>query len=361
MGIRAALLTELNKDLEIRDDFELSDAGPGEVRVRMVASGVCHSDVSFQNGTMPIPLPSIIGHEGAGEILQVGEGVEHVAPGDSVIISWVPPCGTCFFCNHHEAHLCMTGMARAAGSPHFKLGNDVIFQGPGTATFAEETVVQGVATIKVSKDTPLDVASLIGCGVMTGVGAALNTAKVTPGSACVVIGCGGIGISTIMGAKAAGAEIIVAVDMVEQKLEWAKKFGATHAVKPEALDDLKANLTEGRGFDYSFEAVGTAKTFQTALDYTRRGGVTVMIGMAAQDQSVELNVHDVFMRERKILGSFYGSADVNTDFQRMLDLWHDGKLDLEGMITRRIDLSEINEAFAAMLNGEVIRSVIEYN
>lgn len=361
MGVRAAVLTELNKDLEVRDDFELSDAGPGEVRVRMVASGVCHSDVSFQNGTMPIPLPSIIGHEGAGEILQVGDGVEHVAPGDNVIISWVPPCGGCFFCGHHEPHLCVTGMVKAAGSPHFKLGNDVIFQGPGTATFAEETVIQANAAIKVSKDTPLDVASLIGCGVMTGVGAAMNTAAVRPGSSCVVIGCGGIGISTIMGARASGAEIVVAVDTVDRKLDWAKQFGATHAVKPDQLEELKGELTEARGFDYAFEAVGTGKTFQTALDYTRRGGVTVMIGMSRQDEKIDLNVHDVFMNERKILGSFYGSADVNTDFQRILDLWKAGKLDLEGMITKRIDLGEINQAFAAMLNGEVIRSVIDFS
>jgi len=361
MGVRAALLTELNKDLEVRDDFELSDAGPGEVRIRMAASGVCHSDVSFQNGTMPIPLPAIIGHEGAGEILQVGAGVEHLAPGDKVIISWVPPCGGCYFCSHQEPHLCKVGLAQAMVGSHFKLGNDVIFQGPGTATFAEETVIHASAAIKVSPDTPLDVASLIGCGVMTGVGAALNTARVKPGSSCMVVGCGGIGISTIMGARAAGAEIIVAVDKVDRKLEWARQFGATHAVKPEQLPALKAELTEDRGFDYAFEAVGFGSTFQTALQNTRSGGTTVMIGMSRTDETVDLNVHDLFLNERKILGSFYGSANVNTDFHRMLDLWKQGKLDLEGMITKRIDLSEINAAFAAMLNGEVIRSVIDYS
>jgi S-(hydroxymethyl)glutathione dehydrogenase/alcohol dehydrogenase len=357
VGVRAAVLTELNKDLEVRDDFQLSDPGPGEVRIRMVASGVCHSDVSFQNGTVGVPLPSILGHEGAGEILAVGDGVEHVAPGDSVIISWVPPCGACYFCNHHETHLCLTGMTTAMTSPHFKLGNDPVFQGPGTATFAEETVVQGVAAVKVGKDTP---ASLIGCGVMTGVGAVINTARVKPGSSCVVVGCGGIGISTIMGAKAAGAEIIVGVDTVGRKLDWAIQFGATHAVTPDKLEELKAELTEERGFDYAFEAVGTAQTFQTTLDNTRRGGTTVLIGMARQDEKIELGVHDIFMGEKKILGSFYGSADVNNDFQRMLDLWKEGKLDLEKMITRRIDLAEINDAFAAMLKGDVIRSVIEY-
>ena len=246
MGVRAAVLTELNKDLEVRDDFELSDAGPGEVRVRMAASGVCHSDVSFQNGTIPMPLPSIIGHEGAGEVLQVGDGVEQLARGDKVIISWVPPCGHCFFCEHQEPHLCKVGLAQAAGTPHFKLGNDVVFQGPGTATFAEETVIQANAAIKVSQETPLDVAALIGCGVMTGVGAAMNTARVRPGSSCMVIGCGGIGISTIMGARIAGAEVIVAVDTVGQKLDWARQFGATHAVGPEQLEALNVELTEDK-------------------------------------------------------------------------------------------------------------------
>jgi S-(hydroxymethyl)glutathione dehydrogenase/alcohol dehydrogenase len=360
MGLRAAVLTELNKDLEVRNDFELSDPGPGEVRIRMAASGVCHSDVGFQNGTVGVMLPSILGHEGAGEILAVGDGVEHVKPGDSVILSWVPPCGGCYFCTHDETHLCMTGLAMAGAASHFKLGNDQIFQGSGMATFAEETVVPAIAAIKVAKETPLDVASLIGCGVMTGVGAAMNTAKVKAGSSCLVIGCGGVGISTIMGAKASGAEILVAVDTVERKLDWARQFGATHAVTPDKLEELKAELTEGRGFDYAFEAVGATQTFQSALDSTRRGGTTVLIGMAKQDQRIELRVQDIFMNEKKILGSFYGSANVNTDFQRMLDLWKQGKLDLEAMITRRIDLAEINDAFAAMLNGEVIRSVIEY-
>jgi S-(hydroxymethyl)glutathione dehydrogenase/alcohol dehydrogenase len=317
--------------------------------------------VSFQNGTTPVPLPSIIGHEGAGEILQVGDGVDHLKVGDSVIIAWVPPCGDCFFCEHDESHLCANAMAAAGATSHFRLGDEVIHQGIGTATFAEQTVVRAQAAVKVSKDTPLDVASLVGCGVMTGVGAVMNTARVRPGSSCLVIGCGGIGISTIMGARASGAEIIVGVDTVGQKLDWATKFGATHAVKPDGLKALKVELTENRGFDYAFEAVGTAKTFETALRNTRRGGVTVMIGMAAADQTIELSVQDVFVRERKILGSFYGSANVNTDFQKILDLWKAGKLDLEGMITRRIDLGEINEAFAAMLNGEVIRSVIDYS
>jgi S-(hydroxymethyl)glutathione dehydrogenase/alcohol dehydrogenase len=361
VGIRGALLYQLNEDLEVRDDFELDDAGEGEVRVRMAASGVCHSDVSFQNGTTPVPLPSIIGHEGAGEIVQVGAGVDRVKVGDRVIISWVPPCGACFFCRQGEPHLCANAMAAAGAKPHFHLGGEPVYQGIGTATFAEETVIRAEAAVVVAPDTPLDVASLVGCGVMTGVGAAMNTARVRPGSSCLVIGCGGIGISTIMGARASGAEIIVAVDTVDRKLDWAREFGATHAVRPEDLKALKVELTENRGFDYAFEAVGRAATFETALRNTRRGGTTVMIGMASPDEKVELAVHDIFVRERKILGSFYGSADVNVDFHRVLGLWRDGVLDLERMITRRIDLGEINAAFAAMLQGEVIRSVIEYS
>lgn len=357
--MRAAILTELNKDFEVRDDLELDGPGPGEVRVKMAASGVCHSDVSFQNGTVTIPLPSVVGHEGSGEVIGVGDGVDNVAVGDPIIISWVPPCGECFFCLSHQPNLCMTGMARAA-TPHFHIGNDKVFSGIGTATFAEETVIPSIGAIKISKEIPLDVAALIGCGVMTGVGAAINTAKVEPGSSVLVIGCGGVGVSAIMGAKAAGAAEIVAVDPVDRKLEWAKGFGATHAVKPEDLEEIKGQLTDGRGFDYAFEVVGSKATIKNAWENTRRGGTTVVVGMARADQIVELSAFDIFYSEKKLLGCFYGSSDVRTDFQRLLRLWQQGRLDLEGMITQRIELSEINGAVKAMLNGEVIRTVIDY-
>ncbi len=357
--MRAALLTALNQDLEVRDDFQLDGPGPGEVRVRMGASGVCHSDVSFQNGTIPIPLPSIIGHEGAGEIIAVGEGVTDREVGDDCIISWVPPCGSCPFCLGQQPNLCSQGMIQAA-TPHFKLGADPIFGGVGTPTFAEETVIPAIAAIPIDKDVPFDVASLIGCGVMTGVGAAINTAAVRPGSSVLVIGAGGVGISVIQGARAAGAAEIVAVDTVERKLDWAKQFGATHAVRPEGLNDLKENLTGGRGFDYAFEVVGDPATVRSAWEQTRRGGTTVVVGVARMDQKVEFSAFELFYMEKKLLGCYYGGADVRTDFHRMIRMWQNGQLDLDGMITGRMDLGKINDAIKAMLAGEVIRTVIEY-
>jgi S-(hydroxymethyl)glutathione dehydrogenase/alcohol dehydrogenase len=357
--MRAALLTALHQELEVRDDLELSGPGPGEVRVRMGASGVCHSDVSFQNGTLPIPLPSIIGHEGAGEIIAVGPEVAGLAVGDHCIISWVPPCGSCPFCLGHEPNLCNQGMVQAA-VPHFKLGDQPVFGGVGTATFAEETVIPAISAIPVDKEVPFDVASLIGCGVMTGVGAAINTARVRPGSSVLVIGAGGVGISVIQGARAAGAAEIVAVDTVERKLEWARQFGATHATSPEGLPDLKENLTGGRGFDYAFEVVGSSATVRSAWDQTRRGGTTVVVGVARMDQMVEFSAFELFYMEKKLLGCYYGGADVRSDFHRMLRMWRCGQLDLEAMITGRVDLAKINDAFKAMLAGEVIRTVIEF-
>ena len=358
--MRAALLSGLNEKLEVRDDFVLDGPGPGEVRLRMVASGVCHSDLSFQNGTIPIPLPSVIGHEGAGEVIAIGEGVSNVAVGDPVIIAWTPPCGTCVCCLEHQPNLCMTGLISAA-TPHIKLGNDVIFGGTGTPTFAEETVIPAIAAIPIPRDVPLDLAALVGCGVTTGMGAAMNTAKVHPGSTVVVIGCGGVGISVIQGARVSGAATIVAVDPVAKKREWAQQFGATHAVAPDELAGLTAELTQGRGFDYAFEVVGQSETIRSAWEATRRGGTTVVVGVASMDQKVEFSAFELFYSEKRLIGSFYGSADVRTDFAKILQLWKSGKVDLENMVSQRIDLSEINEAFDAMQRGEVIRTVIEFS
>jgi S-(hydroxymethyl)glutathione dehydrogenase/alcohol dehydrogenase len=359
--MRAAVLPALNEKIETYEDVELVGPGPGEVRIKIHASGVCHSDVSAQDGTLPQPLPAVLGHEGAGEIIALGEHVHGLKVGDHVIVSWVPPCGTCWHCRNHEPHLCLTNLIGGAVAQRFSRGEDKLFGFAGVGTFAEELVVPSSAAIVIPNDVPFDVASLIGCGVMTGVGAVINTAKVAPGSNVVVFGCGGVGISTIQGARIAGAASIVGVDLIEGKAEAAKRFGATHATTPEGLDGLKAELTEGMGFDYAFEVIGLPVTIRAAYDATRRGGTTVVVGAGRFEAKVEFNAYELFFMEKKLLGSFYGSADVRSDFHRLLRLWRAGKLDLEGMISRRIDVSEVNEAFAAMKNGEVIRSVIEFS
>jgi S-(hydroxymethyl)glutathione dehydrogenase/alcohol dehydrogenase len=307
-----------------------------------------------------MPLPFVMGHEGAGKVTAVGDGVTSVAPGDHVILSWMPPCGACPWCIGGQPHLCLTIVAIATMAPPFTVGDEMYFAMSGTGTFTEETVVQQQGAIKIPDDVPLDVASLIGCGVTTGVGAVINTAKVEVGSSVAVFGCGGVGISVIQGARIAGASTIVAVDLADKKLELAKSFGATHSSRPETLSDLSQELTGGRGFDYAFEVVGSAATIKAAYDATRRGGATVIVGVGRAEQIVELSAYDLFFQEKRILPSFYGSADVRRDFPRLLSLWKAGKLDLEGMISQRITLEEVNDAFEAMKTGEVIRSVIEF-
>jgi S-(hydroxymethyl)glutathione dehydrogenase / alcohol dehydrogenase len=358
--MRAAILPALNTPLEVADDITLDEPGPREVKVRIAASGICHSDLSAQNGTLPMPLPCIPGHEGAGEVIAVGELVEQVSLGDHVIIAWLPPCGKCKRCLEGQPHLCLTHLLGFIMDPKFRRGEARIPGFAGTGTFAEEMVVPEYAAIPIPDDVPLDIASLIGCGVMTGVGAAINTAKVVPGSNVVVFGCGGVGISAIQGARIAGAAEIVAVDLLSPKLDLARRFGATHATLPEGLDSLRAEITGGEGFDYAFEVIGTPGTIRAAWDATRRGGTTVVVGAGSATAMVEFSAYELFFMERRLLGSLYGSANVKTDFGRLLRLWREGKLDLEGLITQRIDLSEVNEAFEALKRGEVLRTVIEF-
>lgn len=357
--VRAAVLRAVGDEaLELSDIIEAVGPGNGEVRVRIAATGVCHSDLSGMNGTIPVGIPCVLGHEGAGEVVAVGQGVSSVSEGDHVIVAWMAPCGACADCLRGQPQLCMMQFA-ASATPHFSEQGSPVFAFAGTGTFAEEVVLPAQAAVKVPDDVPFDVASLIGCGVTTGVGAAINTAGVRPGSSVVVLGCGGVGISVIQGARIAGAAEIVAVDLVDSKLEMAKRFGATHGVRPEALDDLKGELTGGLGFDYAFEAIGNPTTIRAAFDAARRGGTAVVVGVGRADQFVQFNAFELFFNEKNLRGSLYGSADVRTEFHRMIRLWRSGQLDLEGMITKRDKLDGINEAFRAMQAGEVVRTVIE--
>ena len=357
--MKAAVLWELNKDLEVRDDVELVDLGPSDVHIKLVSSGVCHSDVSAQNGTIPSGTPVVLGHEGAGVVLEVGDAVSDLAAGDHVILSFTPACKHCAMCLRGKANLCQAMMAMAT-SQHFKVGDQRMGGMTGCGTFAEEMIVPEAAAIKVDTDVPLGVVSLIGCGVTTGVGAAINTAGITPGSSVCVIGCGGVGIAAIQGARIAGAAEIVAVDTVESKLEMAKRFGATHGVSPEDLDGAKLEVTGGEGFDYALECVGNPQTIRSCYDAVRRGGTAVVVGVGRMQEKVEFTAFELFFHEKTLRGSMYGSANVRVDFPRLLRLWKAGKLDLDGMISRRIQLDEINDAFRAMKEGEVIRSVIDY-
>jgi S-(hydroxymethyl)glutathione dehydrogenase/alcohol dehydrogenase len=251
-------------------------------------------------------------------------------------------------------------MFNIAGSTHFSQAGSPLFGFVGTGTFAEELVVPRQAVVKMVEDVPYEIGALIGCGVTTGVGAALNTAKVKPGSNVVVFGAGGVGVAAIQGARIAGAAEIVAVDTIDSKLEDAKRFGATRGVKPDQLGDASGEITGGDGFDYAFECIGIPLTVRAAYDAVRRGGTAVIVGAGKMDAMVEFNCFELFFQEKKLLGSYWGSADVRTEFDRLIRLWKAGRLDLEGMITARMDISKAQDAFDAMKRGETIRQILTF-
>lgn len=361
--MKAAILQQIGDDkLEVRDDVSTVAPGPGEVRVRIRAAGVCHSDLSAMDGTLPALAPGILGHEGCGEVAEVGAGVGNVAVGDRVLFSFVPPCGDCANCVRGEPHLCPVNAIAAFTTPRFQVGETPAFGFGGVGTFAEELVAPAAAVVRIPDDVPFDVGCLVSCGVMTGVGAVVNTARVAPGSTVAVIGCGGVGISVIQGARLAGAAAIVAVDPIVAKHDLAKRFGATQATTPEGLAAVRDEVTGGEGFDYAFDVVGIPATIRSAYDTARRGGAAVVVGAGRSDAMVEFSTQELFMQERTILGSFYGSANVRRDFPMLLDLWRAGRLELEPMISRRLALEEINDALQALKSGrgDLIRQVVTY-
>jgi S-(hydroxymethyl)glutathione dehydrogenase / alcohol dehydrogenase len=362
MVMRAAVLHTIeDAKLDIRDDVEVVGPGAGEVLIQMRAAGVCHSDLSARHGWLPQSMPVILGHESAGEIVAVGDGVTGLAPGDHVIASWLPPCGTCASCRRGQPHLCFTHVMTAFMQPRFLVGGVPAFGMAGCGGFAEQMVIPADGAVKIAEDVPFEVAALIGCGVMTGVGAVINTAKVEPGATVAVVGCGGVGISVIQGARLSGAAVIVAIDTNEAKHDLAKQFGATHAVHPDNLAELSGQLTAGEGFDYSFEVVGLPQTIRTAWRAARRGGTVIVVGAGRADQTVEFTPFELLFDGKQMAASLYGGADVRRDYHRLLALWRAGRLDLEGMITQRVTLEGLDDALLALGQGDVIRQIINYD
>ncbi|MEU6760401.1 Zn-dependent alcohol dehydrogenase [Streptomyces sp. NPDC046685] len=357
--MRAALQSEIGQDkLEVVDDMEAVGLGPGKVKIQVKATGLCHSDLSAMSGVLPQPAPFIPGHEGSGVISDVGDGVTGHSIGDRVLVCWLPPCGQCPSCKRGQGHLCLASLANA-GTPNFRRAGGDIFGFAATGTFAEELVVDAACAVPIPDDVPYDIAALIGCGVTTGLGAAINTAQVQAGSSVAVIGCGGVGISVIQGAKVQGAAQIVAVDPVESRREGALRFGATEAVAPEAFDDAKNRITGGEGFDYVFEVVGKSATALTAYKMTRRGGTVVIVGAGALDDNFQIDMFSLFFDEKRILPSMYGGGDVLRSYERTIALWRAGRVDLAGLITHRVQLAEINDALDQMRTGVALRTCIE--
>ncbi|MEU5371398.1 Zn-dependent alcohol dehydrogenase [Streptomyces sp. NPDC005951] len=357
--MRAAVLHEIGQEkLEVLDDVEAVGFGPGKVKLRIRATGLCHSDVSAMSGVLPQPAPFIPGHEGAGEVVDVGDGVTGLSAGDRVLVCWLPACGDCPSCRRGQTHLCLAGFMNA-GTPNFKRPGGDVFGFAGTGTFTEEVVVGAGCAVPIPDDVPFEIAALIGCGVTTGLGAAINTAQVEAGSSVAVIGCGGVGISTIQGARVQGAAQIVAVDPVASRREAALRFGATEAVAPGELADVKQRITGGEGFDYVFEVVGKSATARTAYENTRRGGTLCVVGAGAMDDTFQVNMFELFFDEKRILPSMYGGGDVLRSYERAIALWRAGRIDLESMITHRVRLDGINDALDQMRTGEALRTCVE--
>jgi S-(hydroxymethyl)glutathione dehydrogenase / alcohol dehydrogenase len=360
--MKAAVLNQIgDTKLELRDDVTTTDVGAREVRIRVRATGVCHSDVSAMDGTLPALAPGIIGHEGAGEIVEIGSNVTEFAVGDHAVLTFVPPCGACVNCVGGRPHLCAIHTIASFMNPRFKIGDKPVFGYAGTGTFAEELVVPVEGAVRIANDVPFEIAALVACGVMTGVGAVINTARVEVGATVLVFGCGGVGVSVIQGARLAGAAQIVAVDPLVEKHEAAKHFGATHTVTPDELAELHASLTESQGWDYAFDVVGAPATIRAAWDNARRGGTAVVVGAGRGDAMVQFSAQELFLHDKRVLGSFYGGADVRRDYPRLLSLWRAGRLDLDSMVSKRIKLDEINDGLQALKDGaNVIRQIVVF-
>jgi S-(hydroxymethyl)glutathione dehydrogenase/alcohol dehydrogenase len=359
--VKAAVFHGPNQPLTI-EQVDIDKPQAHEVLVRTVASGVCHSDLHFVDGLYPLQAPAVLGHEAAGIVEAVGDQVTYVKPGDHVILCLSVYCGECEYCLTGRTHLCQSRPMRARTErPRLMWQGQPVTQFANLSSYAEQMLVHEHSVVKIREDMPLDRAALIGCGVTTGLGAVLNTAKIEPGSTVAVFGCGGVGLSAIQGARIAGARTIIAVDVYEHKLSLARELGATHSVDASSRDPVEAirELTGG-GVDYSFEAIGLKKAAEQCFDCIRPGGTATIIGMIPMGQKVELDGY-MFLREKKIQGSSMGSNRFRVDMPRYIDFYMQGRLRLDEMITRRGRLEDVNDAFRAMKAGEVARTVLMFD
>jgi S-(hydroxymethyl)glutathione dehydrogenase/alcohol dehydrogenase len=360
--MKAAVLHAANQPLTI-EEVALTKPGPRDVLLHTAFAGLCHSDLHFIEGLYPHPTPCVLGHESAGIVEAVGEGVTYVKPGDHVITCLSVFCGTCPQCVTGHPNLCENtevklppGVSRRLSWKNGELMNQFL----NLSSFAEQMLVHENSMVKIDSDIPLDRAALVGCGVMTGVGAVFNAAKVQPGATVAVIGCGGVGLSAVNGAALAGAERIIAIDTVASKLEVARELGATDTLNASNADPVKAvrDMTGG-GVHYSFEALGTKTTAEQAFGMLRAGGTATIIGMVPLGVKIELHGYD-FLRDRKLQGTSMGGNRFRVDMPRLLSLWRQGRLKLDHLISGRIKLSEINEGFAALKSGAPVRQLIDF-
>ena len=358
---QAAVLRETGGELRV-EEVELSDPGPGQVRVRLAATGVCHSDLSLATGVLAHPMPVVLGHEGAGRVVAVGDGVEEYRVGDPVVLNWTPPCRECWFCTHGEPYLCPHA-DDAQRAPYGKLPDaSPVYPGLGTAAFATETVVGANACIPLPEDVPLEQAALLGCAVLTGAGAVFNAARVRAGESVVVFGLGGIGLCAVQAARIAGAESIIVVDPSTEKFDLARRLGATEALEPSSdLAKRIRKLTGGRGADHAFECVGRAETIRAAWSATRRGGQATVVGLGAATDELTFNALEVGYFARTLRGCMYGSTDPKIAVPELLEHYRAGELDLDSLVSQRISLSDVGASFDEMQAGRGVRSLIVFD
>ncbi len=358
--IRAAVLPAAGSPLEIIE-IELPEPGPGQVRVRLAAAGVCHSDLSLSNGTMRVPVPAVLGHEGAGTVVAVGEGVGHVVPGDDVVLNWAPSCGTCHACTLGEVWLCAAALTGTRRIHAHRADGSALHPGLNVAAFAEETVVAANCVLPAPHGIPLTDAALLGCAVLTGYGAVHYAAQVRVGESVAVFGAGGVGLATLQAARIAGAEQVIAVDVAPAKEELARAAGATAFVQASegTLKEIR-RLTGGHGVDVAVECVGRATTIRTAWESTRRGGRTTVVGIGGKDQLVTFNALELFHWGRTLSGCVYGNSDPARDLPVLADHIRAQRLDPASLITDRITLDDIPGAFQNMLAGKGGRALVVF-
>jgi len=356
--MRAAICHTFGEPLSI-EEVDLAPPGVGQLRVEVAACAICHSDVHFMEGEWGGETPSVYGHEASGIVTEIGEGVSNVAVGDHVVVSLMQACGTCYFCSRDELHLCDSPLPDSV----IRLANGTqALTSMHTGAFAEEVVVHHSQVVAISKEIPLDVASLLACGVITGVGAVRNTANVKAGHSVVVIGAGGVGTNSIQGARIRDAHPIIAVDLLDEKLVSAKEFGATNTVNLTTEDPVAKvlGLTDGRGADYVFVTVGSGQAITMANELCRRGGTIAIVGMPADGTLIGIEANMFASRSRIILGCTMGSTNVGRDIPDLVARYQDGELLLDELISGRYEFAQINEAIADTKAGGALRNVIVF-
>jgi S-(hydroxymethyl)glutathione dehydrogenase / alcohol dehydrogenase len=358
----AAVLTRAVDGPMTVEEIGLREPGPGDVRVRIEAASLCHSDLSLANGTMRQPRPAVLGHEAAGTVVETGPGVDRLAVGDPVLLLWNPPCRACWFCEHGEPHLCAHAADRV-NQPYAEDANgEPVYPGLGTAAFAQETVLPATACHPLPADVPLDLAALLGCAVTTGVGAVLSTAAVRPGESVVVVGLGGVGLAAVQGARIAGAAPVIAIDRVPAKLELATRLGATDALAagPDVRKQVR-ELTGGRGADHVIDCVGLAATIKDGWKTLRRGGSLTIVGIGSAQEVVEFSSLELFAFARRILPCVNGSLDAERDLPGYFEHVRSGRLDLRSLVSREIGLDGVAAGFADLAAGTVARILLRPN